>query len=155
MFQLLRARPEISRFERPDRHGPRYASLYRESGAAVEVRLLPGSYSISNSTCLLTVPRTADREPLLLNLGEGRPESHLIGISTGIFNAVPMASTLNFGTLYNTYIEASRVYARLYNLTLISLRAMKKTLQSDLGSIKSDGGPLCSLGLGYRRHYGE
>lgn len=125
MFQLPRARPEISRFERPGRHDPRYASLHRESDAAIKVRLLPGSHSDSDSACLLTVPRTADRESLLLNPGEGRPESHLIGISADIFNAVSMASAVNLGTLYDACIEAGRVYARLCNLTLIQSRAME------------------------------
>jgi len=123
LFQLPRARPEISPFGRPGRHGPRHASLHRESGAAVEVRLLPGSDS--DSARLLTAQRTANREPLLLNPGEGRPESHLIGISAGIFNAVAMATSANFGTLYDACIEAGRVYARLCNLTLVRSRAME------------------------------
>lgn len=74
---------------------------------------------------MLTAQRTAYREPLLLNPGEGRPESHLIGISAGIFNAVAMATSANFGTLYDACIEAGRVYARLCNLTLVRSGAME------------------------------
>ena len=124
-FQLPRGRPEISPFGRPGRHGPRHAPLRRESGAAVEVRLLPDSHSDYDSARLLTAQRTADREPLLLNPGEGRPEWHLIGISAGIFNAVTMATAASFGTLYDACIEAGRVYARLCNLTLVRSRAME------------------------------
>ena len=72
LLQLSRACPEISSFGRPDRHGPQCASLHRESGAAVEVRLLLGSDFNTDSTRLLTAQRTADREPLLLNLGPSR-----------------------------------------------------------------------------------
>ena len=61
----------------------------------------------------------------MLNPGEGRPETHLIGISAGIFNAVAMATSTNFGTLYNACIEAGRVYARLCNLTLVRSRAIE------------------------------
>ena len=73
----------------------------------------------------MTAQRNASREPLLLNPGEGRPESHLIGISAGIFNAVAMATSANFGTLYDACIKAGRVYARFCNLTLARSRVMK------------------------------
>ena len=69
--------------------------------------------------------RTADREPLLLNPGEGRPESHLIGISGGLWNAVAVPTSADFGTLYDACIEAGRVYARLCNFTLSRSRAME------------------------------
>ncbi|KAM0794400.1 hypothetical protein BDR22DRAFT_875791 [Usnea florida] len=84
-----------------------------------------GSDFDTDSTRLLTAQRTADREPLLLNLGEGRPESHPIGISAGIFNAVAMSTAANLGTLYNAYIEVGRVYTRLCNLTLAQSRAIE------------------------------
>lgn len=91
------------------------------------MRLLAGSGSgpDSESARLLTAQRTASREPLLLNPGEGRPESHLIGISAGIFNAVAVATSTNFSTLYDSCIEAGRLYARLCNLTLVRSRAME------------------------------
>ena len=123
LFQLPRADPEISSFERTGRYGSWHASLHSESSAAVEVRLLSGSRCDPNR--LLTTQRTANREPILLNPGEGRPELHLVGISAGIFNAVPMAISANFSTLYETCVEAGRVYARLCNLTLVRSRAME------------------------------
>ena len=89
------------------------------------MRLLPGSDSDFDSARLLTAQRTANREPLLLNPGEGRPESHLIGISGGIFNAVAMTTSANLDTLYDACIEAGRVYARLCNLTLVRSRSME------------------------------
>ena len=125
LFQLPRARPEISAFGRRGRNDPRHAPLHRESSAVVEVRLLPGSDSEFDSARLLTAQRTANHEPLLLNPGEGRPESHLIGISGGIFNAVAMATSANLNTLYDACIEAGRVYARLCNLTLVRSRAIE------------------------------
>lgn len=62
---------------------------------------------------------------MLLNPGEGRPETHLIGISGGLWNAVSVPTSTNFSTLYDTCIEAGRVYARLCNLTLVRSRAME------------------------------
>lgn len=69
--------------------------------------------------------QTATREPLLLQPGEGRPESHLIGISAGIMNAVAAPIASNFDTLYDACIETARVHARLCNLTLVRSRAME------------------------------
>lgn len=54
------------------------------------------------------------REPLLLYPGEeGRPETHLVAISAGLWNAVAVPISTNFGTLYDSSIEAGRVWARL------------------------------------------
>lgn len=78
-----------------------------------------------NSTRFLTARRTANREPLLLNPGEGTPESHLIGISGGLWNAVAVPTSANFGTLYDACLEAGRVYARLCSLTFVRSRAME------------------------------
>jgi hypothetical protein len=63
----------------------------------------------------------------LLNPGEGKPElhTHLIGISGGLWNAVAVPTSANFTNLYDACIEASRVYARLCNLTLVRSRAME------------------------------
>lgn len=44
LFQLPRARPEISLFERPGWPGPRSASLHGESGPAIRVRLLSSPF---------------------------------------------------------------------------------------------------------------
>lgn len=131
LFQLPRTRPKISPFGRRGRHGPRHAALCRESGASARVRilLLPDPDPDFRDPCLimplLTSCRTANREPLLLNPGEGRPETHLIGISGGLWNAVSVPTSANFSTLYDTCIEAGRVYARLCNLTLVRSRAME------------------------------
>ena len=67
-----------------------------------------------------------DREPHLLNPGDGRPETHLVGVSAGIFGAVAMAASENFSTLYQYCIEAGCGYARMANITLVRSRAMEE-----------------------------
>lgn len=53
------------------------------------------------------------------------PESHLVGISGGLWNAVAVPISSSFNTLYDASLEAGRVYARLCNLTMVRSRAME------------------------------
>ncbi|KAG8527707.1 Type I Iterative PKS [Bacidia gigantensis] len=96
------------------------AQKHRHSGD--KVGMVHGMLLYTVRAALLL--KTADREPLLLNPGEGT-ESHLVGISAGIFNAVAAAASANFGTLYSACIEAGRAYARLCDVTLIRSRAIE------------------------------
>ncbi|ORY05388.1 conidial yellow pigment biosynthesis polyketide synthase [Clohesyomyces aquaticus] len=67
---------------------------------------------------------TANREPLLLHPGEdGRPETHLVGISGGLWNAVAVPISTNFNTLYDSSIETGRVWVRLWGLIFTRSRA--------------------------------
>nr|AOO87091.1 polyketide synthase [Alternaria alternantherae] len=67
---------------------------------------------------------TANREPLLLHPGEdGRPETHLVGISGGLWNAIAVPISTNFSTLYNSSIETGRVWVRLWGLIFARSRA--------------------------------
>ncbi|KAJ0122145.1 hypothetical protein J7T55_002657 [Diaporthe amygdali] len=97
------------------------AQKYRDSGDQVGMVHAMLLYAVRAALLL----ETANREPLLLNPGDGRPETHLIGISGGLWNAVAVPTSANFSTLYDTCIEAGRVYARLCNLTLVRSRAME------------------------------
>jgi hypothetical protein len=74
---------------------------------------------------LTILQSVANREPLLLNPSEGTSETHLFGISGGLWNAVAVPTTSNFGSLYYASIEAGRVYSRLCSLTLIRSRAVE------------------------------
>ncbi|KAI9658366.1 MAG: Type I Iterative PKS [Bathelium mastoideum] len=66
----------------------------------------------------------ANREPLLLHSGEdGRPETHLFGISGGLWNAVAVSIATKFETLYDSSIEAGRVWIRLCGLIFARSRA--------------------------------
>ncbi|KAI9677251.1 MAG: Type I Iterative PKS [Bathelium mastoideum] len=66
----------------------------------------------------------ANREPLLLHPGEdGKPETHLFGISGGLWNAVAVSIATNFDTLYDSSIEAGRVWIRLCGLIFARSRA--------------------------------
>lgn len=68
--------------------------------------------------------RAANREPLLLHPGEGgRPETHLVGISAGLWNAVAVPIATNFTTLYDSSIEAGRVWIRLCRIIFARSRA--------------------------------
>jgi Starter unit:ACP transacylase in aflatoxin biosynthesis len=60
----------------------------------------------------------------LLHPGEdGRPETHLVGISAGLWNAVAVPISTNFNTLYDSSIEAGRVWARLCRIIFARSRA--------------------------------
>lgn len=50
----------------------------------------------------------------------------LIGVSGGLFSAAVVSVATNFTTLYDTCLEAGRVWARLCNLTLVKSRAMEE-----------------------------
>ncbi|KAI3397077.1 hypothetical protein diail_11219, partial [Diaporthe ilicicola] len=97
------------------------AQKYRHSGDQVGMVHAMLLYAVRAALLL----ETANRNPLLLNPGEGRPDTHLIGISGGLWNAVAVPTSANFNTLYDACIEAGRVYARLCNLTLVRSRAME------------------------------
>lgn len=56
LFQLPRTRPEISKIERPSWHGPCHASLHRESGPVIRVRLFSSDPHNSDSGRWLTCP---------------------------------------------------------------------------------------------------
>ncbi|KAJ6190544.1 conidial yellow pigment biosynthesis polyketide synthase [Penicillium mononematosum] len=64
-------------------------------------------------------------EPQLLDPGRPRPE--LIGVSGGLFSASVVSIATNFTTLYDTCLEAGRVWTRLCNLTLVKSRAMEES----------------------------
>ncbi|KAK0728742.1 hypothetical protein B0T26DRAFT_768494 [Lasiosphaeria miniovina] len=97
------------------------AQKYRHSGDEVGMVHAMLLYAVRASMLL----ETANREPLLLNPGEGRPETHLMGISGGLWNAVAVPTAANFASLYESCLETARVYARLCNLTLVRSRAME------------------------------
>ncbi|ROV92577.1 hypothetical protein VMCG_08955 [Cytospora schulzeri] len=99
------------------------AQKYRHSGDQVGMVHAMLLYAVRAALLL----ETANREPLLLNPGKGRPDSHthLIGISGGLWNAVAVPTSSNFTSLYDACIEAGRVYARLCNLTVVRSRAME------------------------------
>jgi len=60
----------------------------------------------------------------LLHPGEdGRPETHLVGISGGLWNAVAVPISTNFNTLYDSSIEAGRVWVRVCSLIFARSRA--------------------------------
>lgn len=77
----------------------------------------------SHFTCLLTARRTVSHEPLLLEPSGPKPE--LVGISGGLFSAVVVPISTDFESLYNTCLEAGRVWARICNLTVIKTRAIE------------------------------
>lgn len=65
----------------------------------------------------------------MLHPGEdGRPETHLVGISGGIWNAVAVSISTNFNTLYNSSIETGRMWVRLWGLILERSRAREDRL---------------------------
>nr|L7XAV2.1 RecName: Full=Non-reducing polyketide synthase curS2; AltName: Full=Dehydrocurvularin biosynthesis protein 2 [Aspergillus terreus]AGC95321.1 CURS2 [Aspergillus terreus] len=67
---------------------------------------------------------TISAEPHLLDSNRPRPE--LIGVSGGLFSAAVVSVSTNFQSLYDTCLEAGRVWARLCNLTLVKSRAIEE-----------------------------
>lgn len=125
LFSVLKA--EMKAMDRTLQDGFRDCSSFQE--LAERYRHTGDDFGMAHAMLIYAIRavvllETISGEPQLLDPNRPRPE--LIGVSGGLFSAAVVSISTNFQTLYDTCLEAGRVWARLCNLTLVKSRAMEE-----------------------------